>query len=549
MSRLFYVAGDPELAKRTLRLYAQIVSKAREASVAEAENATADSAGAFGAGKDIDDDYHWVQTLVQGARMLSRLALAENDSAKAVEEAKEAGEMIARAKHRLDITDKALVASVQLAEAVWHVAVAYAGEPCFGHLQSFTYYTSPEQDVLTRSQHFEASLTLLHASLETSPSSSTHHHLALAYLRPGASQDVQTAIVHARAAVEGDPSEIRHWHLLGLLLTASGDWRAAKEVLEMGESVSEADLADDEDDQHDSQQTNGDVPDGVHVHDYGASTNEPDEDTPDGSVRSEINGVRGESSRLLERDATELPPSAALLQPLGDRPSPNRQDVFEHALQLRTTQLTLTEFVEGPEGTGDRWVEVFQWFSERREVGVDDSKSPSSLRTSDQHTDSSPGRMSIDSRRASHDIKAASITSSIEKRAGGPSAGRPSAQFPAVEEQPEPTSTTTLDAPPITVTPASPLPQTAFSQDQVNRTSLNGKEEGSGEKRLSVDDGQTNRGKGKKVREVFISGVHKGRARVTTISRKIGHNVGRHNGVHIKRSNSAPGTLPWWLAK
>ena len=73
---------------------------------------------------------------------------------------------------------------------------------------------------------------MLTASLETHPTASTHHHLALAYLRPGSSQDLQEAIVHARAAVEAESGESRHWHLLGLLLTATGDWRAAKEVLD-----------------------------------------------------------------------------------------------------------------------------------------------------------------------------------------------------------------------------------------------------------------------------------------------------------------------------
>lgn len=157
--------------------------------------------------------------------------------------------------------------------------------------------------------------------------------------------------------------------------------------------------------------------------------------------------------------------------------------------------------------------------------------------------------MSIDSRRASQDLKPASMTSSMEKRASGvPNpAGRSSAYFPPVEEQPEPSQTPSLNVPiPITVTPASPSAQSpAFSQDQLSRPSLNGtlKDEGFGEKRLSTDDGH--RGKGKKVREVFISGVHKSRARVTTISKKIGHNVGRHNhhaNGRMKRSNSAPGT-------
>ncbi|KAI0665604.1 hypothetical protein C8Q78DRAFT_1178413 [Trametes maxima] len=523
MSRLFYVMGDPELAKRTLRLYIQIVSKAREASMAEAESATAETSGAFGAGKDIDTDNNWVQTLVQGSRMLSRQALVESDHGKAIEGAKEAGEVLEKAKTRLNTEDKVLVASVQLAEAIWHIAMAYT-----------------EQDVLTRTKRFERSLSLLHASLEAHPTPSAHHHLALAYLRPGVSQDLQAATMHARAAVEGDHSEVRHWHLLGLLLTASGDWKVAREVLEIGASVSELDQAGEEA-EPDAPPPNGDVPNGVHAHDYGASANGLNGDLTNGTSDAGPNGVdHPEPSRLLDQDAAELPSSAALLQPLGDRPPPNRQEAFEQALQLRMTQLTLTEFVEGPEGTGDKWVEVFQWFSERREVGVEDSKS-SRARGRLADTDARAGRMSIDSRRASQEIKPASVTSSMDKRiSSGP--GRPSALFPPVEEQPEPASTTDLVAPiPITVTPASPgVHSPAFSQDQLTRTSLSGREDASGEKRLSVEDGHTNRGKGKKVREVFISGVHKGRARVTTISKKIGHNVGRHNGGHLKRSNSAP---------
>ena len=127
MSRLFYVAGDPDLAKRTLRLYVQIVSKAREARLAEEQDTKAEAAGAFGAGADIDTDFQWAQTLIQGSRMFSRLALIEEDSGKAVEEAREAGEMIEKVKSRLDQNDKTLLASVQLAEAIWHVVTAYTG--------------------------------------------------------------------------------------------------------------------------------------------------------------------------------------------------------------------------------------------------------------------------------------------------------------------------------------------------------------------------------------------------------------------------------------
>lgn len=58
MSRLFAAGSDPELAKRTLRLYATVVGKAREA----------------GEEADSDTDENWVMTLVAGARLLCKLA-------------------------------------------------------------------------------------------------------------------------------------------------------------------------------------------------------------------------------------------------------------------------------------------------------------------------------------------------------------------------------------------------------------------------------------------------------------------------------------------
>lgn len=179
--------------------------------------------------------------------------------------------------------------------------------------------------------------------------------------------------MHARAAVEADPGEARHWHLLGLLLTASGDWRAAREVLEMGVSVGEAELADDDGEQIDGLPGDENALDAVQQVDLA---------TPPRTNGAQVNGDAhpyGHLPPLLDRVCSELPQSELLLRPLGDRPSPNRSEAFEHALQLRMTQLTLTEFVKGPEGTGDDWVDVFQWFSERREVGVDDRTRSSAI--------------------------------------------------------------------------------------------------------------------------------------------------------------------------
>jgi hypothetical protein len=108
MTRLFSVSGDTELAKRTLRLYAQVVSKAQEAQV-----------------DDFDTDRHWVETLINGARMLCRLAMSHSDS---IDDANEAGEMIEKSKTRLDEDDKEMVAKVALAEGVWYTTMAIIGD-------------------------------------------------------------------------------------------------------------------------------------------------------------------------------------------------------------------------------------------------------------------------------------------------------------------------------------------------------------------------------------------------------------------------------------
>ena len=172
--------------------------------------------------------------------------------------------------------------------------------------------------------------------------------------------------MHARAAVEGDHAEARHWHLLGLLLTASGEWRAAREVIEMGIGVGDADVVDDE---VDSVSANGRVSgNDISPPDFSGASSP----RSNGQVELEEPASPRGPVRLLEPGWSKIPSSESLLQPYVDRPWPSRQDAFEHALQFRMSQLALTEFVEGPEGTGDKWVEVFQWFSERRSIASDD---------------------------------------------------------------------------------------------------------------------------------------------------------------------------------
>ena len=216
---------------------------------------------------------------------------------------------------------------------------------------------------LTRPHRLSESLRLCALAVETFPGASAHYHLALALSRAGPSRDIPLAIEHARAAVEQDSREIRHWHLLGLLLVGTDDWKKAKAVLEYGAEVSEAG------DEGLPQTPNGDAPGTPN----GKAEGLPPTDVP-------FIPISESSLTLLSQDATSIPSAASLLKPLPDHPSPSRREFFEQALQLRMTQLALTEHAEGPEGAAEKWLEVFLWVATQKENSTPGTMSPSSMK-------------------------------------------------------------------------------------------------------------------------------------------------------------------------
>jgi hypothetical protein len=130
MTRLFYVSGDVDLAKRTLKLYTQVVGKAWETAQAEITQTDEDDSVPYST--DVDTHKNWVNTLVQGSRMLCKLAFAKSGSVfgstgNGMEEAREAGRLLEKAKTRLDQTENEMVASVDLAEGIWNALMAYKG--------------------------------------------------------------------------------------------------------------------------------------------------------------------------------------------------------------------------------------------------------------------------------------------------------------------------------------------------------------------------------------------------------------------------------------
>jgi hypothetical protein len=85
----------------------------------------------------------------------------------------------------------------------------------------------------------------------------------------------------------------------------------------------------------------------------------------------------------------------------------------------------------------------------------------------------------------------------------------------------------TMEPPPITVTPATPDQNSHFPNS---------------EKRSNSIDQDSS--KGKKVQQMLKNRVHKSHARISTISRKIGHGMARNGGsssASLRRTTSAPG--------
>lgn len=258
-------------------------------------------------------------------------------------------------------------------------------------LKSLLINYSAEQDPHSRPTRLASAQALFLRSVAAHPTPSAYYHLALSYSYPGPSQDLQQAILNAGLAVESDSREIRYWHLLGLLSAATEQWDAADGALETGAAIGE-DVSAEELGAVDGRgipESNGlTVPTGdIQAKDFAAPKGngtikeaENGNGNPndiDGLPLSSLPSLSDQEPRpsvyLLEKGATGLPLASDLLQPAQAQSPPSRHELFEHALQLRMTQVALAEFVEGPEGAESKLPEVFQWIAERKGVTGDSS--------------------------------------------------------------------------------------------------------------------------------------------------------------------------------
>ncbi|TFK98375.1 hypothetical protein BDV98DRAFT_606935 [Pterulicium gracile] len=600
MSRLFYASGDITLAKRTLQVYVQVVSKGLLANHS-------------GANKETDSDVNWILTTTNGARMLARIASghasgqgwfdsANGSSARPtitkegehIDDAREAVLLVEKARARLVIAEKTIGADstmmkeltkrVDLAEGVVLAVLGLAEQEPLTREQTF----SKAHDMLVKatasdnndeqtSSTSEGSQSLQQRQISLSLSSSAHFHLSLSFARPGPTQDMAQAIIHAGRALVGDQQNIRYWHLLGLLLAATESWEEAREALEQGAKIGEDDqylVGGQRDSSGLPTPEDTAPPSTLTVGVNGANGSGTTRTIPEGLPRSHaqtdghqpmtiLPPLHHSPSRALTTSSattaasrrSSLVPSHTLLGPLPDHPPPTKQENLEHALQLRMTQMALSEYTDGAEAAEALGVQVFLWAGRKR--GTNTTSAPGSVRH-DQPRSSIGSRPFTDISAQGNDVPSASRSMEHLPAADAPSLALPQSEPPhqalrpghedANENVPEKISH--ISPPNIKITPTTPV-QEVFQQPlglaslheekQRDRASLNGasaavsEKDGADPSHSPVNSQSHDLSRSKKVQQLLKSQVHKGHETI----RKIGSGVARTGGS-LRRSNSTP---------
>ncbi|KAF6752725.1 hypothetical protein DFP72DRAFT_1133180 [Ephemerocybe angulata] len=544
MIRLLYLSGDANLAKRSLRLYVQVVSKAWIASkqgagesVDPEENDSATNAEHEGYLEDTDTDVHWVETLVFGARMLCKVASASSSFTAGphdLEDVKEAKSLMGKAKERMKFVEtsdpetemfcRRLKAEVALAEGIADSILALKG-----------------QDRHTRPGLLESAHSYLLDSISIYPTPAAHFHLALSYARDSPHQDLNQAIQHAGSAVEGCSRDLRYWHLLGLLLTAVEKWHEAETILAHGAELdlfsgSEASAGGAGDAETTTITLDGNAQGSIrarrrtrgesfalsisfsgsgHGDDVVAGgmtrTFTSETITPRTALADHIDHIGALNASVVPRDATFVPPSGDLLRNILDEVTPSKQELFEWGLELRMTQMALVEVRQGPEGAEEGWLEVFSWVAEKKGLGPPSSGGPSDQT---QGLGNGNGRRSLDC----GDLVPPPITISLatpdRESVPGVMDDRRSVRSYAGSER------------------------RSIGQGHPSQGQRRSRTSASLERTEKDKDKDGLIDKSKKVQQMLKSRVQKGHMRISAVGRKIGHGVTRPGS--LRRSNSTP---------
>ena len=423
---------------------------------------------------------------------------------------------------------------------------------------------------MARPTHLSLSHSLLLQSVQTDPTPSGYYNLALSYAISGgaaaaqgstsstnsvnadsnhAEYNLHQAIQYAGLAVEAVPGDVKYWHLLGLLLAAQERWEEAREVLERG-----ADLGVGEDNADVEGQVGGEVGGGI------VSVRTGDEEGSDQPIYI-FSHPHCQSSTATT--SPSLPPaSTLLLTPPPSKYPPSSFDLFESHLQLRMTQGTVIEIVEGAEGAEALWLEIFGWVSERKNAiatgsaGVQRQSMDASDHISSSHHPSTTATIDLSPHHLHSDPNLNSNIHHLQQRQTSYlSASTDNTQMYQTQTSVNGSSDLETNVS-ITISPATPIidgEEVASSplekaKDR-DREKVQGKEKRSLNKAfrpkrsISIDIlGDNNGQKSKKnVGQMLKGSVMKSRAGITAATKKLGHGVVRHGG--LRRSTSTPGSF------
>ncbi|BEI84707.1 hypothetical protein CcaverHIS002_0501080 [Cutaneotrichosporon cavernicola] len=325
---LLPTTGDYAEARRVFELYVETVLKARQAEnpestlalqrqltiedgeLADNPNDEPIDANGHGESKDptlygqMDSDTDFVSTLLVGSRLL----LTDLGHAKeAWRYATLAGDVV-----RQGSVSRKFAALVEENKGV--VRLVMSGK---------------DADRVERPKYQAQAINHLRRATMLDPSSArAFYHLAYA---EASARSIQPALQAVREALELDDHSVPSWHLLALLLTASGDWEGALKACQTGVALWEADdeaLAADD----------GDLPT---VNGHGAAPPHP----------------------LLSPEGSLVPPTPARVPPS------SRFRRLETVIQLRMTLNVVTEKLHGPDIALEQQQELFLFFSQRTEKG------------------------------------------------------------------------------------------------------------------------------------------------------------------------------------
>ncbi|KAJ4498877.1 kinesin motor domain-containing protein [Lentinula lateritia] len=373
LTRLLYVSGDNLLGGRTFNLYVQIISKIHQASTASGNT-----------GEELeheaDTDQSWVQSSVFVARMLCRIVSSTSASVSTgrakliINDLREAETFIEKAKRQLNVSCRELCRSMDLAEGIWLTVMAIK-----------------QHNSDTRPSNFAKAHALSLRSIDTFSTASANYHIALSEVLH--EQNLENATLHVATAAESEPSEIRYWHVIGLLSAKMEQWEAAHRALQTGTALGEvSDFAQNAEDLTNTQSTTKlSVPSQgtakVNDHPPRAIEGLPPSD-PSHSIcqilspsnKEDVPPMYAPGSNTTSSSQTQsLPPSSELLQAVADHPEPSSHEKFEYALQLRMTQVAALEYVEGAEGAAKKLLKVFQWIAEKRGMNGDQTHGKSNM--------------------------------------------------------------------------------------------------------------------------------------------------------------------------